>query len=257
MDKLMLGYFINVEEVGQYTIARNVTEVSLFPTFALVMMLRPALASRFSSGRLNECARLVRGSLRLSLVSAMMFASVFAVMAVQLITTVYSAQFQYAGELMALFVWVIALRSLGVLVLPALVAAERTRLYAYLTTFSALLNFVLNLLLIPSLHARGAVLATIISYGLLLVLGLYQVLRIFQVQLGFRAFSLAVRTVLAGVIAGTILWTILDHLPAPGWGIFFWGALQAVTYAGLVLAFRVVRIEDVRGMMGNLLRINE
>lgn len=257
MDKLMLGYFINVEEVGQYTIARNVTEVSLFPTFALVMMLRPALASRFSAGRLDQCARLVRGSLRLSLVSAVLFASVFAVMAVQLITIVYSTQFQYAGELMALFVWVIALRSLGVLVLPALVAAERTRLYAYLTTFSAVLNFALNLLLIPSLHARGAVLATIISYGLLLVLGMYQVLRIFQVQLGFRAFSLAVRTVLAGTIAGAVLWMILDHLPAQGWGIFFWGALQAVTYVGLIFAFRVVRFEDVRGMMGNLLRINE
>jgi O-antigen/teichoic acid export membrane protein len=257
MDKLMLGYFINVEEVGQYTIARNITEVSLFPTFALVMMLRPALASRYSSGRLDECARLVRQSLRLSLVSAVLFASVFAVMAVPLITVVYSSQFRYAGELMAVFVWVIALRSLGVLVLPALVAAERTRLYAYLTTFAAAINFVLNLLLIPSLHARGAVVATIISYGLLLVLGMYQVLRIFQVQLGFRAFSLAVRTVLAGAIAGAVLWMILDRVPEPGWGIFLWGALQAVTYVALIIAFQVVRIRDIRTVMSNLLKTND
>lgn len=254
MDKLMLGYFIGVEEVGQYTIARNVTEVALFPTFALVMMLRPALASRYASGRLDECARLIRHSLRLSLVVGMLFVSVFAVMSIPLITLVFSSEFSYAGELMALFVWVIAFRSVGVLVLPALVAAERTQLYAYLTTFSAVVNFVLNLLLIPSLHARGAVVATIISYGLLMVAGLYQVIRIFRVRLGFRAFSLAVRTVLAGAMAGGILWLVLDHTAAPGWGILFWGAVQAVAYAGLVLALRVVRIEDIRVVIGNLLK---
>jgi O-antigen/teichoic acid export membrane protein len=185
-----------------------------------------------------------------------LFASVFAVMAVPLITLVYSAQFRYAGELMALFVWVIALRSVGVLLLPALVAAERTQLYAYLTTFSAAVNFVLNLLLIPSLHARGAVVATIVSYGLLMTLGLYQVFRIFAVHIGLRAFVLASRTVLAGAISGGILWMILDRMPDPGWWIFLWGGLQALTYAGLVIAFRVVRLQDVRSIIGNLLRTN-
>jgi O-antigen/teichoic acid export membrane protein len=257
MDKLMLGYFDGVTEVGQYSIARAVTEVSLFPAFAFVMMLRPALASRYSSGRIEECGRLIRNSLRLSLVSGVLFASIFAVMSVPLITLVYSTEFRYAGELMALFVWVIALRSLGVLVLPALIAAEKTTMYAYLTTFSAVVNFALNLLLIPSLHARGAVLATIVSYGLLLVLGLYQVLRIFKVRLGLRAFSLALRTVLAGAMSGAILWMILDRMAAPGWGIFLWGGVQAIAYTLLVMALRVVRLEDIRLMVGNLLKTNK
>lgn len=256
MDKLMLGYFVGVEEVGQYTIARNVTEVSLFPTFAFVMMLRPALASRYPAGRLAECGRLIRNSLRLSLVSGVLFASVFAVMAIPLITLIYSNEFHYAGTLMVWFVAVIGLRSLGVLILPALVAAERTRMYAYLTTFTAVMNFVLNLVLIPSLHARGAVLATIASYALLLAVGMYQVLRIFQVRLGLRAFSLAIRTVLAGVVSGAVLWVILDRTPDPGWGILLWGCVQALAYFALVVALRVVRLEDLRLVASNLLKNN-
>jgi O-antigen/teichoic acid export membrane protein len=257
MDKLMLGYFDKVHEVGQYSIARAVTEVSLFPAFAFVTMLRPALASRFSSGRLDECARLIRNSLRLSLVSGVLFASVLAVMAVPLLTLVYSSEFRYAGELMVLFVWVIALRSLGALVLPALVAAEKTRLYAYLTTFSALVNFVLNLLLIPRYHARGAVLATIVSYALLLVAGLRQVFTIFKVRVGWRGVSMAARTVLAGVAAGSILWIILERSPDPGWGVVLWGIVQTVVYVFLVMAFGVIRTADVRQMLGNLLKINK
>jgi O-antigen/teichoic acid export membrane protein len=256
MDKLMLGYFDSVDEVGQYSIARAVTEVTLFPAFAFVMTLRPALASRFASGRLEECAGLIRRSLRLSLVSGILFASVFSVMAVPLLTVVYGNEFRYAGELMAVFVWVIAMRSLGVLVLPALVAAERTRTYAYLTTFSAVVNFVLNLLLIPSLHARGAVLATVVSYALLLVLGLYQVLRVFRVRLGVHALSVAFRTVLAGALSGAILWVILDRTPDPGWGVFGWVVLQASAYAGLLVTLRVVRPADVRAMVNNLLKTN-
>jgi len=257
MDKLMLGYFDNVEEVGQYSIARAVTEVSLFPAFAFVMMLRPALASRFSAGRLDECGRLIRNSLRLSLVSGVLFASLLAVMSVPLLTLIYSSEFRYAGELMAFFVWVIAMRSIGVLVLPALVAAEHTRLYAYLTTISAVINFVLNMLLIPSLHARGAVLATIVSYGVLLVFGLIKVFKIFRVRVGLRAFSLAVRTVLAGAVAGAVLWLILDRWPNPGWWILLWGALQAAVYTVLVLLLGVVRPGDVGLVFSNLLKTNK
>jgi len=257
MDKLMLGYFDSVREVGQYSIARAVTEVALFPAFAFVMMLRPALASRFSSGRVEECARLIRNSLRLSLVSGVLFASVLAVMAVPLLTVVYTSEYRYAGELMAFFVWVIALRSLGALVLPALVAAEQTRLYAYLTTLSAGLNFVLNLLLIPRFHARGAVVATIISYSVLLIVGLRQVFAIFRVRVGRRALSLAARTVLAGVAAGAILWTVLDRSPDPGWGILLWGSVQTVVYVVLVMVLGVVRAADMRSIVGNLLKTNK
>ena len=50
VDKLVLGYFDNLHEVGQYSLARAVMEVALFPAFALVTTLRPALASRFTRG---------------------------------------------------------------------------------------------------------------------------------------------------------------------------------------------------------------
>ncbi len=253
MDKLMLGYFYDVNEVGQYAIARAVTDVSLFPAFALVMMLRPALASRYAAGAIDACSQLIRRSLRLSFVSGVMFASVLSVLAVPLLTFVYSDEFSYAGELMSIFVWVIVLRSVGALVLPALLAAERTRTYALLTAGSALINFFLNLVFIPHMQARGAILATIISYALLLLFGLGKVMRIFRVKIGSRALSLVLRTVIAGALAALPVWLGISQIDGDwsrsGWMMIVWAALQAALYLGLVALFRVIQPADIRSLV--------
>ncbi|MBI4720300.1 MAG: oligosaccharide flippase family protein [Chitinivibrionia bacterium] len=100
VDKVMLGYFCTMEEVGQFTVARNVVEVSLFPVFAIIMTLRPALAARFSKGELADCSSLIMRTLFISLVSGVLFACVFAVFGEALVVFVFSKEFAYAGALM-------------------------------------------------------------------------------------------------------------------------------------------------------------
>jgi O-antigen/teichoic acid export membrane protein len=259
MDKLMLGYFDGVVEVGQYAVARAVTEVSLFPAFAFVMTLRPALASRYASGDLRECAGLIRNSLRMSLVFGVLFAAVYAVLAEPLMVLVYSEEFRYAGSLMAVFLVVLVLKSLGAMVLPALVAAERTKMYAYLTVISAVINFGLNLALIPRYHAWGAVVATIVSYGVLLIAGLRQTFRIFGVRLGFDWFNGAFRTVLAGATAGVLCWQIsgrvrpdgYDSATSDGW-VLLWVVFLMGVYAALLMLLKVVRMSDIQSAFDNL-----
>ncbi len=257
MDKLMLGYFDGVEEVGQYAVARAVTEVSLFPAFAFVTTLRPALASRYASGEMGECAGLIRNALRLSLVFGVLFAAIFGVLATPLLTWVYSSQYAYAGQIMAVFVFVLILRSLGSLVLPALVAAERTRLYAYLTGFSAVINFGLNLVLIPRYHARGAVLATIISYGFLLVAGLRETFRIFGVRIRMSALSGAIRMVLAGAVTSGSMWLVFHHFYPDGFSnpdarLILWVLGVVGLYTALLFLMKVARPDEIRLALKNL-----
>lgn len=255
MDKLMLGYFDTLQEVGQYSIARAVMEVSLFPAFALVTTLRPALAARFTRGNTADCARLIRRSLRLSLVAGVLFGSIFFAQAVPLLSLVYTSKYRYAGELMALFSWVVIIRSMGALVLPALLAADRVRTYAWLTAGAAVLNFVLNILLIPSMHSRGAIISTMISYGLLLVFGMREVFSIFGVRINAHALGTGLRTLLAGALVAGALWLAIHHIGS-GSGIrtVALAVVHVVLYAALVLAFRVIRPAEVRPMFGNLLK---
>jgi O-antigen/teichoic acid export membrane protein len=256
VDKLILGYFDSLWEVGQYSIARAVMEVALFPAFALVTTLRPALASRFSKGDLADCSRLIRRSLRLSLVAGVMFGSIFVAMSVPLVSLVYSSQYRYAGELLAWFSWIVVIRSLGALVLPALLAADRIRTYAWLTAGAAVLNLALNVALIPSMHSRGAIVATVVSYGLLLVFGLREVFSIFGVRIRLRALMSALRTVLAGVMVAAALWVIIRQLRVePGVWMIALAMLHVLLYGSLVVAFRVIQPAEIRPMMTNLLKM--
>jgi O-antigen/teichoic acid export membrane protein len=255
IDKLILGYFDTLEVVGQYSIARAVTEVSLFPAFALVTTLRPALAARYAHGETGECSQLIRRSVRLTLVAGVWFGSLFLAMSVPLVSLVYSAEYRDAGELMVWFSWVIVIRSLGALVLPALLAADRIRTYAWLTAAAAVLNFGLNVALIPRLHARGAILATIISYGLLLAFGMREVCEVFGVRVRARAVGQAIRTLLAGGLVAGAVWLIIRQLPVETWGwTILLAALHVLLYGVLIVLFRVVRPAEIRPMVDNLLR---
>jgi O-antigen/teichoic acid export membrane protein len=156
---------------------------------------------------------------------------------------------------MAWFSWVIVIRSLGALVLPALLAADRIRTYAWLTAAAAVLNFALNLVLIPRMHSRGAILATIISYGLLLVFGMREVFDVFGVRVRARAVGQGIRTLLAGGLVAGAVWLIIRQLHAETWGwTIVLAALHVLLYGVLIVAFRVVRPAELRPMVGNLLR---
>ena len=251
MDRLILGYFSGVAEVGQYAVARNIAEISLFPVFAATMVLRPALAARFSTGAVSECSRIIRKTLRFSFVSGILFCSVFAVLGTPLVTLVFSENFRYSGQLLVFFVWVIALRSLGAVILPALVAAERTRLYAYFTTVSAIVYAIMSYFLVPRFDSRGAIVATIVSYGLLLVLGLREVFVIYRVRLGWRPVTLLIRTILAGGIASGTTWWLIEQPPS-SWIVFLWAALISVLYLFLIFVLRVGTFSDIRSLWNNL-----
>jgi len=251
MDRLILGYFSGVAEVGQYVVARNIAEVSLFPVFAAMMMLRPALAARYSTGEVSECSQIIRKTLRYTFVSGVWFCAVFVALGVPLVILVFSETFRSSGELLGLFVGVIAFRSVGAVILPALVAADRTRLYAYLTMVSAAIYFGLCVLLIPRFESRGAVVATILSYGVLMVIGLKEVFRIYRVPLDWRSMTFPIRTILAGVIASGITWWCTERSPIK-LNVVLGAALVSVLYLSLILALRVGTFSDLRSLRSNL-----
>ena len=260
-DRLMIGYFFEMEEVGHYAVARNVTEVSLFPAFALVMTLRPALASRFSAGRVEECSRILSQTFLFALVFGILFASIFAVFAVPLFTLVYSDDYLYAGQLMDVFIWIIILRSVGAILLPSLIAADRATFYAWLTAAAAGLNVLLNLVLIPSFRSRGAVIATILSYTVLLILGFRQVAGIYNIRFRWPEIWLTARTFLAGVLSVGILWLIKNTVGEGEAGfslplLIILVVLHLFIFTVFIHVLHVARINQLWGFISKLRKTN-
>ncbi len=253
LDKLMIGYFQGASPVGIYSIARNLLETSLFPTFALVMTLRPALAGAWAEGDGDRCRYLVRRSLMNSFFYATCVILVFGCLSGPLVTGIFSDDFAESARILVIFLPLIMMRSLGSVILPGLIAADRAGTYARLTLAGAVLNFILNILLIPRWGAEGAVVSTLISYMPIEVLGLRA---LWKAMPGFWKKTDWVR-VAKGLGAAAAIAAAHRYL-APQAGsmptALIHAAVIASVYTALVIATGALSRSEFASMLGPVLR---
>jgi len=252
LDKLMLGYFEGAESVGIYSMARNLVETSLFPTFALVMTLRPALAGSYTSGNMERCRYLLKRSIRSGIVYSLVVVLVFFSMSAPLVTTLFSERFLPSARLLILFLPLVMMRSVGAVILPGLIAADRAGTYAVLTLVGALLNFTFNAVFIPKWGADGAVLATLVSYLPIEVLGLTFLIKVFR---GFWSGRETVLLFEAGAISVVLAYLYRRFIHQPS------GLIMTMVHAGIVtmaflaviLVLHVVSVEEVKSILRPLI----
>ena len=160
-DRLMLAWLRDAAAVGQFGVARNVLDAALFPVFALSWSLRPAFV------RVREDAaargRALGESVRYSVVYSLAGGALALVSGPPLLRAIYGEQYVEAASLFAWMLPTLLLRGLGTPIFPALVAADQQKNYARIMILTALMNVVLNLVLIPRFGAVGAVVATAVA----------------------------------------------------------------------------------------------
>jgi hypothetical protein len=89
-----------------------------------------------------------------------------------------------------------------------------------------------------------------------LVLGLREVFQVFDVGLRAASMGRVLRTLLAGAIVAGVVWLAIGQLPADKWAwTLALAVFHVILYIGLIFAFRVVRPDEVRPFVGNLLRV--
>ncbi len=245
LDKIMLGYFTGASQVGLYSMARNVLETSLFPTFALIMTLRPALAQSFSGNDMERCRDLINQSVRNSMVYSFCVMAVFMCLAEPLITGLFGDEFVYSAVLLTLFLPLILMRSVGSVILPGLIAANRAKVYALLTLAGAVVNFIMNILLIPAWGSRGAVAATLISYIPIAFIGMWELSRVFRNYWGKRELIDLVKTVFISALLVSIY---LNFVTPPGKLIYtvIHAAILVILFTVMSLLMRVITWNDLK-----------
>ncbi len=254
LDKIMLGYFRDAVDVGIYSMARNLLETSLFPMFALVMTLRPALAGAWATGDRQRCSDMVNRSLTAAFAYSACVATVFACLAGPLVTGLFSDKFEASAGILVLFIPLLVMRSIGSVILPGLIAANKAGTYAKLTVLGAILNFILNALLIPRWGAQGAVISTLLSYMPIEILGLTAVSREIGGLRRKGDISRAVRIASAAVL----IWVIYTrYVPAPSSlpVTMVHAAVLSAVFLSILIALKAVKKSDLLELLGPMLRI--
>lgn len=205
MDRWMLAAMSSVEEVGVYSVASRYASVMLLLSGAFGQAWSP-VSMRLRTEQ-PEHYRYLYGQILQTLLALMMAVGVgLALFAGEIVNLTLPPAYAGAAMPMAVLALGLVLQSTNQVTASGISIARATYIFARLMWITALINFVLNLLLIPALGATGAALATTVAYALLSALYLIVGQRVHPIVVPWRALAalLGLGAVLAAVGLSTV-----------------------------------------------------
>ena len=164
IDQIMLGDMIGEEAVGIYSAALRISEVWYMIPMIIVTSLFPAIIeSKKRSERLYR--ERMQKLLDLMATISLLIAIVVTLSADWLILVLYGEQYAAASIVLKIHVWACLFVFIGVAGSKWYIAENLQKLSFYRTMAGAVVNVVLNLVLIPRYAATGAAISTVASYA--------------------------------------------------------------------------------------------
>ena len=163
IDQIMIGSMMTETDVGVYSVAVKLSEVWYVIPLAITQSVMPSIVSARKSQNGSYEQRLIK-------LTALLFWSSFIVAILvtftgpSLITILFGHEYRLAGEVLRVHFWAGIFVALGVGINQWYIAENRLQISLYGTIAGALINVLLNLVLIPEFGINGAAFSTVGSY---------------------------------------------------------------------------------------------
>ncbi|HEY5327573.1 MAG TPA: flippase [Mucilaginibacter sp.] len=163
IDQIMLQNMYSVQEAGAYATVANLSEAWNFIPAVIVTSLFPAILNAKRDDIVRYKKRIQH------LYDLMVYLSVpvaiIITFAAPLIYKLYKPEYAYAAPTLSVHIWSGVFVFLGAASSQYLIAENFNKLTFIRTGFGAVVNIVLNLILIPHLGMMGAAIATLVAYA--------------------------------------------------------------------------------------------
>ncbi len=242
IDQVLLGYLESTEEVGIYAAATKIPYVLIGFAAVWSSALYPhasALAARSPAALRGQVGLFT--SLSLAVALPMLVGG--AVVAEDLVVAIFGAEYRDAALPFAVLMLSTAVVLVSVNVTQVLLAIGEERHFAWSVAAGALINVVLNLVLIPVAGATGAAVATVAAEVVVFAMNTGRLVR----RLGRP--ELETRR-LAGVVAATAVMAVVVVLMPAGVSVWVRLGVAAAAYAVGAVAFGAVRRSDAALLRG-------
>ncbi|MBT9168465.1 MAG: hypothetical protein DDT22_00505 [candidate division WS2 bacterium] len=162
IDQIMLGDMVGSEAVGIYSAATRISEVWYFIPMAITSSVFPSIIQAKS---VNDGLYYHRLQRLFSLMTALSFviAIMMTFLSTKVVTILFGKAFSPAGPVLAIHIWASLFVFLGSAQSSWDITENLTKLALLRTFLGAIINIVLNIILIPHYLAIGAAVATIVS----------------------------------------------------------------------------------------------
>ncbi|MBJ6724078.1 flippase [Geomesophilobacter sediminis] len=163
IDQVMLGHLSGAREVGIYAVSVAVAEAAYFVPIVMVNTLFPGIVEAHGTSD-DLFHRELQRLYNLMALAGYAVAVPVTLLGGWAIRIFYGPAYAAAGPMLTVLVWAGLFVNLGVARSAFLTARNWTRLHLVTVFLGAVINVVLNLLLIPALGGMGAVIASCVAY---------------------------------------------------------------------------------------------
>jgi PST family polysaccharide transporter len=164
IDQVLIGQMLNDKQVGIYSAAARISEVWYFVPFAISTSMLPLLVESRKQNEALYYEKLQKYSNVLALI-AIGFVVVITILAGPITRALYGPAYAGSAGVLRVLIWSGSLIPVATTWSYWMLLENRTKTMFYFNAFGAILNVILNLLLIPHFGIIGSAYATLISYN--------------------------------------------------------------------------------------------
>lgn len=188
MDKMMLGAMATVTELGYYENAERLINIPISIINALGTVMLPRMSYLLKNHSV-ESTKAIYASMKLALLlSCMMAAGIFLV-SNDIVVVLFGYDFYKSGEIIRILsITILASAWANVIRTQYLIPSGKDTIYVISTIGGAVVNLLLNIVLIPKYGAYGACLGTIAAEYFVMIYQTVKVRRVLGIK---RYFNLA------------------------------------------------------------------
>jgi len=209
-DTIFIGYFMTNGDVGVYRTAYQFTSIATFISAAIAGTLTPKISHWSANNQMDKIAPVVTRGITLSLILAIPVAMGGILLSERLLYYFYGADFAEGATVCSILLIMQIVAVFISLMGVALTASDHARQSFYATATAAILNIILNIVLIPILGINGAAIATLISYTLNAILISHFLKRYITIRLEHRPIA---HIIIASLVMALFVFIYIQCVP--------------------------------------------
>jgi len=243
-DRYMIALFLGAASVGYYTPGYTLGNVVNMFVAPLSFMLPAVLSKYYDENNLQGVQTILHYSLKYFLMLAVPSFIGLSILSKPILTILSTPEIASNGYLITPFTALSALFfGMYAIIFQILILEKNTRITATIWIIAAVINFGLNLVVIPYLGIIGAAITTLISFVFALGVVIYYIQTKPQITL---SYSISFRAIFPIIFAS--IWTIpvlLIIQPVGIVSIMLSVALCAIIYFALLYALKGITKEEI------------
>ena len=204
-DRYVIGYFIGANAVGVYSASYGLGGLLVFFFYPLSTVLLPALTHSYEDGKIQEVKTTLKYSLKFFLMFAIPSFFGLSILSKSILTTLTTPEFLTGAIIVPIIALATVLFNCSSINTNVLNLFKETKKVGLIYSASALINVIMNIILVPIIGIIGAAIATLITF----MIHLFVVSKISFKRVSYDIdLKFIVKSIISSLIMAFVVWKL-------------------------------------------------